>query len=119
MSEEEKLARNIQLLSNGKLEARNLDTCMTYGISGLCGKECTKFKDKTCEVYLDTLEREYNSLQNQLQQKENIIKEVREYIEKNKSKLPLGRNDFTCEMVYSDEVVLVNELLEILGKENK
>lgn len=80
MSEEQKLARNIQVLSNGKLEARNLDTCMTYGISGLCGKECPKFKDKTCEVYLDTLEKEYNSLQNQLQQKEKIIKEVREYM---------------------------------------
>lgn len=80
MSEEQRLARNIQVLSNGKLEARNLDTCMTYGISGLCGKECPKFKDKTCEVYLDTLEKEYNSLQKQLQQKENIIKEVREYI---------------------------------------
>ena len=49
---------------------------------------------------------------------DNIIKEVREYIEKSKSKLPLGINDFTCEMVYSDEVVLANELLEILDKEN-
>lgn len=81
MSEEERIARNIELLSNGKLEARNMDTCMTYGISGLCGKGCPKFKDKTCEVYLDTLETEYNSLQNQLHQKENIIKEIREYIE--------------------------------------
>ena len=64
MSEEQRLARNIEFLSNGKLEARNMDTCMTYGISGLCGKECPKFKDKTCEVYLDTLESEYNNLQN-------------------------------------------------------
>lgn len=47
----------------------------------------------------------------------SIIKEVREYIEKSKSKLPLGINDFTCEMVYSDEVVLANELLKILDKE--
>ena len=55
-------------------------------------------------------------LEQELQQKDNIIKEVREYIEKEKAKLPLGRNDFTCEMVYSDEVVLANELLEILDK---
>ena len=58
-------------------------------------------------------------IRKELQQKENIIKEVREYIEKEKAKLPLGRNDFTCEMVYSDEVILANELLEILDKENK
>jgi len=52
----------------------------------------------------------------EIERLKNIIKEIREYIEKEKAKLPLGRNDFTCEMVYSDEVVLANELLEILDK---
>ena len=56
------------------------------------------------------------TIKNYIRQNENILKEVREYIEKSKAKLPLGRNDFTCEMVYSDEVVLANELLEILDK---
>ena len=42
-----------------------------------------------------------------------------EYIEKNKAKLPQRRDDFTCEIVYSDEVVLANGLLRILkGREN-
>lgn len=104
MSEEERLARNIQVLSNGKLEGKNLDTCMTYGISGLCGKECPKFKDKTCEVYLDTLESEYNNLQNKLQQKENILKEVREYIKNTSGNFWIATS-------------VKKELLEILDKE--
>ncbi len=55
-------------------------------------------------------------LSNEIERLNNIIKEVREYIEKSKARLPQGRNDFTCEVVYSDEVVLAKELLEILNK---
>ena len=58
-------------------------------------------------------------LEMQLQQKENIIKEVREYIDKNKASLPMGRDEFTCEMRYSDPVVLARKVLEILDKENR
>ena len=54
-----------------------------------------------------------------IQQKENIIKEVREYIDKNKASLPMGRDEFTCEMRYSDPVVLARKVLEILDKENR
>lgn len=47
------------------------------------------------------------------------INKAIEYIEKNKAKLPQRRDDFTCEIVYSDEVVLANGLLRILkGREN-
>ena len=76
-------------------------------------------RSKDDNKYLNKVNIELSSEKNRLK---SIIKEVREYIEKSKSKLPLGINDFTCEMVYSDEVVLANELLEILdkvGKENK
>lgn len=65
---------------------------------------------KEVTMYDDLL----GSINNEVNRLNNIIKEVREYIEKNKVKLPLVINDFTCEMVYSDEVVLVNELLKIL-----
>ena len=66
---------------------------------------------------LDDLQNFYDyiiNLQNQLRQKENIIKEVREYIENNKQYVELedyGKNgDY-----YIDEI----GLLEILDKENK
>ena len=89
-----------------------------------------KYFDRTLEEYeldkkvgqpsIDSIYFLYPSemitIKNYIRQNENILKEVREYIEKSKAKLPLGRNDFTCEMVYSDEVVLANELLEILDK---
>lgn len=52
----------------------------------------------------------------QLDQYKSIIKEVREYIDKDKASLPMGRDEFTCEMRYSDPVVLAQELLEILDK---
>ena len=46
---------------------------------------CYENNDKTTEIHRDNLEKvmEYTEkLQNQLQQKDNIIKEVREYISK-------------------------------------
>ena len=57
---------------------------------------------------------EINGLQDKLQQKESIIKEVREYIENNKQYAELedyGKNG----EYYIDEI----GLLEILDKENK
>lgn len=59
-----------------------------------------------------------DELQNQLQQKENIIKEVREYIE---IKMSVRKN---CENIYSydirnkEYIKQCDELLEILDKEN-
>lgn len=60
----------------------------------------------------ETLKDMVLDLQNQLQQKENNIKEVREYIENNIS----GRNDghFHCNFDGS-----VFDILEILDKENQ
>lgn len=75
MNEKWELANNIELLTQGAIEKGNLDTCMIYGISGNCGKNCPKFKDKTCEEYLTTLENEYNNLQSK-------IDKAIEYIEK-------------------------------------
>ena len=54
---------------------------------------------------------EINDLQNKLQQKENIIKEVREYIT-----YWHYRNDF---IINSFTTGVKEELLEILDKENK
>ena len=72
----------------------------------------TDYTKTACREYEETIE---NTLK-EIERLNNIIKEVREYIEKNKAKLQLGRDDFTCEMAYSDEVVLANELLQILDK---
>lgn len=48
-NEEEKLKREIEVLSYGNINSACLDTCMTYGLSGNCGEKCPKFKDGTCE----------------------------------------------------------------------
>lgn len=56
MSEEELLKRNNFLMSHGNLPY-DTTTCETYGLSGNCGKKCPNFKNKTCEVYVDVLER--------------------------------------------------------------
>ena len=45
-----------------------------------------------------------------------IKKEISEYIDKNKASLPMGRDEFTCAMRYSDPVVLAHKVLEILDK---
>lgn len=79
-------------------------------------KECDDFHDR-CDCLLEHDEITY--LLDYIQQKENIIKEVREYIDKNKASLPMGRDEFTCEMRYSDPVVLARKVLEILDKENR
>ena len=56
MSEEELLRKNNVILSLGKLPC-DMSTCETYGISGNCGENCPLFKNKTCEVYDEVLER--------------------------------------------------------------
>ena len=63
--------------------------------------------------YAEKLEKENKKL------KDKINKAI-EYIKENKASLPMGRDEFTCEMRYSDDVVLAHKLLEILGgKENE
>lgn len=43
-----------------------------------------------------------------------VLDKIKEYIEKNKTKLYQGRNEFTCEIQYSDEVVKAKDILELL-----
>ena len=57
MNEEELLRRDNFLMSHGNLPY-DTTTCETYGLSGNCGQKCPNFKNKTCEVYVDVLERE-------------------------------------------------------------
>lgn len=74
MSEEELLRHNLDLESFGKLSVENLSTCEVYGLSGNCGQKCPNFRDKTCEVYTETLER-------LLDQKDKAIDECIELLE--------------------------------------
>lgn len=76
MSEEEILADNIEVITKQGINKENLDICMIYGISGNCGKRCPKFKDRTCEEYLTTLENEYKSDELEIERLNNIIKDV-------------------------------------------
>lgn len=66
-------------------------------------------KGNYCE-YIDEYEVKIDELQTQLQQKENIIKEVREYIKEHSTTINFKtmRADYNLNM---------NELLEILDKE--
>ena len=58
----------------------------------------------------------YEQLENQLQQKENIIKEVREYVKKNTEEKKSWLNGIPDYTVFKGDA---KELLEILDKENK
>ena len=91
---------------------------MNKGIKTKYGKPLLEWEDLEC--YVKKLEQENEQLKDQLQQKENIIKEVREYIENN----TLFSEDYD----YDEEDNLKwngaydykerEELLEILDKEN-
>lgn len=76
MSEEEFLKRNNYLMSHGHLPY-DTTTCETWGLSGNCGKNCPNFKNKTCDVYVDVLERINQELQQQNQKyKETVDKAI-------------------------------------------
>lgn len=78
-----------------------------------------KKKDKEIERLNNTIKGLDNTIENLeevIKHKDSIIKEAREYIGNNKASLPMGRDEFTYEMRYSDPVVLANKLLEILDK---
>lgn len=72
MSEEELLKRGNYLMSHGHLPY-DTTTCETYGLSGNCGKNCPNFKNKTCDVYVDVLERINQELQQQNQKYKEVI----------------------------------------------
>ncbi len=46
-----------------------------------------------------------------------IIDKITKYIEENKTKYCLGRDEFTCELKYSDELVKASEVEDILKGE--
>lgn len=86
MSEEELLRKNNVLMSHENLPC-DTTTCETYGLSGNCGKDCSNFKSKTCDVYVDVLERineelqeENQQLKKQLEEKDRIIKKAKKII---------------------------------------
>lgn len=72
MTEEELLKRNNYLMSHGHLPY-DTTTCETYGLSGNCGKNCPNFKNKTCDVYADVLERINQELKEQNQKYKEVI----------------------------------------------
>lgn len=76
MGGEEFLKRNNYLMSHGHLPY-DTTTCETWGLSGNCGKNCPNFKNKTCDVYVDVLERINQELQQQNQKyKETVDKAI-------------------------------------------
>lgn len=77
MSEEELLRKNNVLMSHGNLPC-DTTTCETYGLSGNCGKNCPNFKNKTCDVYVDVLERINKELQQENQELKKQLKELEE-----------------------------------------
>lgn len=81
MSEEELLRKNNVLMSHGNLPC-DTTTCETYGLSGNCGKDCSNFKSKTCDVYVDVLERINEELQEENQKYKEVIEKVRKLIKK-------------------------------------
>ena len=79
MSEEEFLKRNNYLMSHGHLPY-DTTTCETWGLSGNCGKNCPNFKNKTCDVYVDVLERINQELQQQNQKYKEVIDKAIMYV---------------------------------------
>ena len=72
----------------------------------------TLLEPDKCKILLDYI----NNLQNQLQQKENIIKEVREYINDNVMVYAFNDKKFPHWDFNDDNI---NDILEILDKENR
>lgn len=54
---EQKLGKQLRVLSKGNINDAMLDTCEIYGLSGLCGKQCPKYQDKTCECIDEFIEK--------------------------------------------------------------
>ena len=71
-----------------------------------CTTECWDCEDRKCEHYISKTELYFENqrLKDKLQQKENIIKEVREYVNTDKNCIPKHIKDY------------INNLLD---KENK
>lgn len=44
----------------------------------------------------------------------NVIDKIKEYTKENKKRLYQGRNEFTCEIQYSDEVIEVKDIEKLL-----
>ena len=77
--------------------------------------DLSKFYSSDYKIFINALLKENKQLQSQLQQKENIIKEVREYIEHENFKRTILVGVSTKK--YTKDIL--NKILEILDKENK
>lgn len=75
MNEEELLEKNNIILSHNKLP-KGMSTCENYGLSGNCGIKCPLFKNGTCEVYKDVVERIINNLQSKI---DKAIDKINQY----------------------------------------
>lgn len=110
MSEEELLRKNNVLMSHGNLPC-DTTTCETYGLSGNCGKDCSNFKSKTCDVYVDVLERINEELQEENKKYKEVIDKSIKYIEKNMNqKLYTGKEFFETYSPVSDLLNILEEV---------
>lgn len=76
---------------------------------------CSEFDDEHIKHLVDLKVEQYNQLKSQLQQKENIIKEAREYIDNHQLVFELSSKKQIKEWFG----MFYKELLEILDKEKK
>jgi|GEM_PF-3102799 len=74
--------------------------------------------DLDLATFISTRLEKFYDLEHQLQQKENIIKEVREYIKKNMKIVSKGQAEGT-RLPVGTFMWNVDKILEILDKENK
>lgn len=116
MSEEEFLKRNNYLMSHGHLPY-DTTTCETWGLSGNCGKNCPNFKNKTCDVYVDVLERINQELQQQNQKYKEVIDKAIEWIKKKINSCTIEAESTTkdtmCKITISGLYNLLNILEEV------
>lgn len=63
-----------------------------------------------------SLERENQRLLEENQQLKKQKDDVVEYIKNNQYRQYAGRNEFTCEIQYTDYVIKTNDLLRMLGE---
>lgn len=120
MSEEELLRKNNVLMSHGNLPC-DTTTCETYGLSGNCGKDCSNFKSKTCDVYVDVLERINEELQEENQKYKEVIDYLKEEIKKTKESWgnSIYNNNEKGMFEVQIEIRLLEELLSKIEKSDK
>ena len=111
MSEEELLRKNNVLMSHGNLPC-DTTTCETYGLSGNCGKDCPNFKSKTCDVYVDVLERINEELQEENQKYKEVIEKAINFINNNGEKQYNHNDNYRGKWYSPDELNTLEDILK-------